>query len=149
MTSASTPHTGATASGEKSAASSPTASTPATCGSRRPTDTSPSSKSTPTMANSSSASVPGMTATCSSASSAVRERRGSTTTTRPPRDRMPCSRPRASGAVISEPFEAAGLAPRISSHEQRSRSGTATVVGEPNRYAEASCLGYWSTVLAE
>src|SRR4051794_15020324 len=88
-------------------------------------------------------------ATCSSARRAVPERRGSTTTTRPPRCWMPRRRPRASGAVISDPLEATGLAPRTSSQSQRSRSGTATVVGEPNRYADASCLGYWSTVLAE
>ena len=86
--------------------------------------------------------------THSSASLAVRERRGSTTTTRPPRARIARSRPRASGAVISEPFDASGLAPRISSQPLRSRSGTGTLVEVPNIRPEATCFGYWSTVLA-
>ena len=46
------------------------------------------------------ASVPGRMARCSSASCAVRVRRGSTTTTRPPRARIARSRPGQSGAVI-------------------------------------------------
>ena len=90
----------------------------------RPAASSPSSNSTCTSANSSSASVPGRIGWCSSACSAVRERRGSTTTTLPPRSRIARSRPRASGAVISEPLEASGFAPEHSRCIVRSRSGT-------------------------
>ena len=58
--------------------------------------------------------MPGRMNRCSSASSAVRERRGSTTTTVPPRARSAPQPPGKSGAVISEPFEASGLAPSMS-----------------------------------
>ena len=85
---------------------------------------------------------------CSSASRAVRVRRGSMTTTFPPRARIARSRPRMSGAVSRLPLEASGLAPRISRWSVRSTSGTATVAPLPNISAEAICLGYWSTVLA-
>ena len=105
------PVTSATGPGAKSAASARTASTPA----RWSTGvTSPSASSTCTSANRNRASVPGRMNRCSSASSAVRERRGSTTTTCPPRARSARSRPRMSGAVISEPLEASGLAPSTS-----------------------------------
>ena len=56
---------------------------------------------TAAIASSSAASVPGRIATCSSASRAVSERRGSTTTSLPPRWRSLRSRPRMSGAVIA------------------------------------------------
>ena len=72
---------------------------------------------------SSRASAPGRMKWCSSASSAVRVRRGSTTTTLPPRSRMPRSRPRMLGAVSRLPFDTSGLAPRISRWSQRSTSG--------------------------
>ena len=75
--------------------------------------TSPSSTSVHAIAASSSASVPGRMKWCSSASSAVRVRRGSTTTTLPPRSRMPRSRPRMLGAVSRLPFETSGFAPSI------------------------------------
>ena len=86
---------------------------------------------------------------CSSASSAVRLRRGSITTSLPPRALSFFSRPRMSGAVIRLPFEASGLAPSISRWSVRSTSGTGTVVPVPNISAAAICLGNWSTVLAE
>ena len=54
----------------------------------RPTSSSSSSTIVHAIAASSSASVPGRMKWCSSASSAVRVRRGSTTTTLPPRSRM-------------------------------------------------------------
>ena len=79
-----------------------------------PASSRPSAKSTWTSANSSSASVPGRMKRCSSASLAVRVRRGSTTTILPPRARIARRRPRTSGAVISEPLEASGLAPSTS-----------------------------------
>ena len=78
---------------------------------------------------------------CSSAASAVRERRGSTTTTFPPRARSARSRPRTSGAVISEPLEASGFAPSTSRCIVRSRSGTGTDSGAPNISAGADLLG--------
>ena len=53
------------------------------------------------------------------------------------------------GAVISEPLEAAGLAPSISRKSVRSRSGTGTLRCEPNMSADESCFGYWSSVLPE
>ena len=54
---------------------------------------------------------PGRIGTHSSAWSAVPVRRGSTTTTRPPRARMPSSSPRTSGHASSEPPDACGLPP--------------------------------------
>ena len=54
-----------------------------------------------------------------------------------------------SGAVISEPFDASGLAPSISRCCVRSTSGIATVSGAPYISALAISFGRWSTVLAE
>ena len=71
-----------------------------------PTATSPSSKSVCTIAISRWASVPGTTAIHSSASAAVFVRRGSITTTFPPRARSASSRPGKSGAVQRLPFDA-------------------------------------------
>ena len=81
--------------------------------SKRPRRVHPSAKTTCSMAASSSASVPGRMATCSSAISAVSVRRGSTTTMRPPRSRMARSRPLMFGAVIRLPFDTIGFAPKI------------------------------------
>ena len=92
--------------------------------------------------------MPGRMKWCSSASPAVRERRGSMTTTLPPRARIARSRPRTSGEVISEPLETIGSAPRIIRWSVRSRSGTGTLSPVPNISADAACLGAWSTVLA-
>jgi len=85
--------------------------------------------------------VPGRMKWCSSASCAVRVRRGSTTTIFPPRPRRARSRPRMSGAVIRLPLEASGLAPRVRRWSVRSMSGTATDVPVPNTSALAICLG--------
>ena len=73
--------------------------------------------------------MPGRIGWCSSATSAVRLRRGSTTTSFPPRARSAFNRPRMSGAVISEPFEASGFAPSISRCIVRSTSGIGTDSG--------------------
>ena len=54
-----------------------------------------------------------------------------------------------SGAVISEPFEASGLAPSISRCIVRSTSGIGTESGVPNISALEISFGRWSTVLAE
>jgi len=93
--------------------------------------------------------VPGRMNRCWSASFAVRVRRGSTTTIRPPRARIARRRPRTSGAVMSEPLDASGLAPSTSRKSVRSRSGIGTLVAVPNIRPQAICLGYWSTVEAE
>ena len=93
--------------------------------------------------------MPGRIGWCSSATSAVRLRRGSTTTSFPPRACSAFNRPRMSGAVISEPFEASGFAPSISRCIVRSTSGIGTDSGVPNISAQAISFGRWSTVLAE
>ncbi len=84
----------------------------------------PSRSSTAQSASRKAASPPGRIGTCSSASRAVFERRGSTTTTRPPRARMARSRPRAFGAVMTLPFETTGFAPTQRKYCVRSMSGT-------------------------
>jgi hypothetical protein len=55
----------------------------------------------------------GMIGKCTSAWSAVLVRRGSTTTTLPPRARIASTRPGKSGAVHNDPFDSHGLAPKI------------------------------------
>ena len=118
---------GATASGVNGSASSAIRSAPFACSASAPGSARPSSSSTLAIANSSSASVPGRMKWCSEASRAVRLRRGSMTTTLPPRSRIARIRPRMSGAVSSEPLETSGLAPRISRWSVRSTSGTGTL----------------------
>ncbi len=113
----------ATASGVKSRARRSTSPSPSTRPSRWSRRRRPSAKSTFAMASSSAASVPGWMPTHSSACSAVPVRRGSTTTTRPPRARMASSRPSTSAAASRLPWEACGLAPSISRKSVRSRSG--------------------------
>ncbi len=54
-----------------------------------------------------------------------------------------------SGAVISDPFEASGFAPRISMWSVRSTSGIGTLRIVPNIRPALTCLGIWSTVDAE
>ena len=76
-------------------------SIPSRSSASRPGAPAPPRTARATSANSSSASVPGRIGWCSSATSAVRLRRGSTTTSLPPRARSARSRPRMSGAVIS------------------------------------------------
>ena len=85
--------------------------------------------------------MPGRMKWCSDASLAVRLRRGSTTTTLPPRSRIARRRPRMSGAVSSEPFETSGLAPRISRWSVRSTSGTGTLSPAPNMSPAETCFG--------
>ena len=139
----------ATASGGNSRATRSTSSTPATNASSRPRSTSPSAKSTCTMAMSRRASVPGRMGTCSLASSAVLVRLGSTTTTRPPRSMMRRRRPGQSGAVARLPLDSKGLAPSIRRYDVRSRSGTAKLMLVPKRRPLLISLGRWSIVLAE
>jgi hypothetical protein len=83
------------------------------------------------------------------ASFAVRVRCGSTTMTCPPRARSARSLPGASATVIRLPFETNGLAPSMSRWSQRSRSGIGIDSGVPNIRPADTCLGIWSTVLAE
>ncbi len=138
IASAAIPVAGATASGVNGCASASTSATPSARPSGR---TRSSAKSTWTSAKSSSASVPGRIGWCSSASSAVRERRGSTTTSLPPRARSARSRPRMSGAVSSEPLEASGLAPSISRCIVRSTSGIGTVSAGAEHQRGGDLLG--------
>jgi hypothetical protein len=58
-------------------------------------------------------------------------RRGSTTTTRPPRFTISRSRSRTRGIEKTLPFETNGLAPNITSMSVRSTSGIGTVSGVP------------------
>ena len=92
--------------------------------------------------NSRCASPPGRMKWCSSAASAVRVRRGSITTTLPPRSRMARRRPRMSGAVSRLPLETSGLAPRISRWSVRSTSGTGIDSGAPNIRPGGHVLGH-------
>ena len=62
-------------------------------------------------------------ATCSSARAAVSVRRGSMTTTRPPRVRIALMRPLTFGAVMRLPFDTAGLPPTQRNRSVRSMSG--------------------------
>ena len=146
---ASIPQAPATASGAKSRTSVRTSSRPFRCSVSAPGASSPSSTIVHAIAASTSASVPGWMKWCSSASSAVRVRRGSTTTTLPPRSRIPRNRPRMSGAVSRLPFDTSGFAPSISRCSQRSTSGTGTDSIVPNMWPADTCFGIWSTVEAE
>ena len=118
--SAAMPLTRSAASGVKGSTSSRTRSTRSTYGAGR---VRPSSNSVRTMASTTTASEPGRTKKCSSAAFAVSVRRGSTTTIRPPRALRARSRFGKSGTVISEPFEAIGLAPNTRKYDVRSMSG--------------------------
>ena len=86
---------------------------------------SPSAKITCSIDSSIQASASGRIATCSNAR-AVSERRGSTTTTRPPRATIACSSSLIRGAVSTLPWETSGLAPTISRRSVRARSGIGT-----------------------
>ena len=140
------PQASATDSGVNSRTSARTSSSPFTCSASAPASSSPSSTIVHAMAASSSASVPGRMKWCSDASSAVRVRRGSTTTTLPPRSRIARRRPRMFGAVSRLPFETSGLAPSISRWSQRSTSGIGTDSIVPNIRPDETCFGIWSTV---
>ena len=137
------PHAGATASGVKSATQLPhLAPGPRGGRPRAPVSTRPSSNSVQAMAASRWASWPGRMKWCSSATSAVRVRRGSTTTTRPPRSRMRRSRPRMSGAVSRLPLDTSGLAPRISRWSVRSTSGTGMLSARAEHQPGRHVLGH-------
>ena len=146
--SASIPQAPATRSAVNSLRSAGSSSRPLTCSASGPGSARSSSKSVQASAASSRASVPGRMKWCSSASSAVRVRRGSITTTLPPRSRMPRSLPRMSGAVSRLPLDTSGFAPRISRWSVRSTSGTGTDRMVPNIRPAETCLGIWSTVEA-
>ena len=79
------------------------------------------------MASSTAASEPGRTKWCSVATFAVSVRRGSNTTSRPPRALRSRTRCGKSGTVISEPLEAIGLAPNIRKNDVRSMSGIGSI----------------------
>ena len=87
-------------------------------------------KITSSIESSSQASESGWTATCSNAR-AVSERRGSTTTMRPPRFGIACSFSLIRGAVRTLPWETSGLAPTMNRKSVRSRSGIGTMNGAP------------------
>ena len=93
--------------------------------------------------------MPGRGAMWRSATSAVRVRFGSITVRRPPRRRSSFSFPGKSAAVATLPLLTRGLAPMMTRWSVRSRSGTVNANGLPNRYPQATCLGIWSSVLAE
>ena len=80
---------------------------------------------------------------------AVSVRRGSITISRPPRACMARALPLKSGTVHMLPLLASGLAPITSSRSVRTMSGRATDNQWPNISPLASCLGIWSSVLAE
>src|SRR5689334_8931802 len=105
MSSAAIPVTGAAASGVNGSASRRTSSTPDANSASRPGAVSPSANSVWTIANSRWASVPGTIAWCSSARRAVSVRRGSTTTSLPPRAFRARRRPGRSGAVNRLPVD--------------------------------------------
>ena len=115
MVSASMPHTGATSSGAKSRASRSTSSSPFdVAGDVAEVDELVRRTSVCTIAKRKCASVPGRMKRCSSASSAVFERRGidddELAAAGPQRPQPPGK----SGAVIRLPFDANGFAPRMS-----------------------------------
>ncbi len=91
---------------------------------------SPSAKITSSIESSIQASPSGSIATCSNAR-AVSERRGSTTTTRPPRAVIAWSWSLTRGALSTLPWETSGLAPTTSRKSVRARSGIGTMNGEP------------------
>ena len=104
---ADTPTTPSTASGVNGASAAVTSSRPARC-SATPLRRRPDRRLTTTLARAARrwASVPGRIGNHWEATSAVLLRRGSTTTTSPPRSRMRSMRPGQSGAVASEPLDA-------------------------------------------
>ena len=96
------------------------------------------------------ASPPGRMKWCSSAASAVRVRRGSTTTTLPPRSRMRAQPP----AHVGRGQQAAVGDQRVGAEDQQVVG--AVDVGHRDRQRRCrtsgptdTCLGIWSTVLAE
>ena len=93
--------------------------------------------------------MPGVIAIHSSARSAVPVRRGSMTTTLPPRSRMPSISPITSGQASSEPCDACGFAPITTSRSVRWMSGTGIFHMPPYMRCALTFFGHWSTVPAE
>ncbi len=93
--------------------------------------------------------MPGRTKWCSVATRAVSVRRGSNTTTRPPRALMASSRRLIPGADMMLPLDTSGLAPSITKRSQRSTSGTDINSWCPYIRYDASIFGSWSTDVAE
>ena len=93
--------------------------------------------------------MPGTIGSHSSARSAVPVRRGSMTTTRPPRSWMRPSSPMTSGHAISDPCDAWGLAPIITIRSVRLMSGTGMRHMPPYIRCDVTFLGHWSTVPGE
>ena len=113
-------------------------STPASSG---PSRVSFSSKTTWMSAKKRSASLPGRRKTWRSASFAVSVRRGSTTTSFPPRAFSAVMRRFTSGAVMMLPFETTGFAPTTSQWSVRSMSGTGMKSTCPNISCDARMCG--------
>ena len=103
----------ATASGVKPSVAARISSTPFTMWAMGPRSRRPSSKITLHSASRKAASAPGRIGSHSLARSAVPVRRGSMTTTLPPRSRMASISPSTSGQLSSEPPDACGLPPMI------------------------------------
>ncbi len=94
------------------------------------------------------ASPDGRMAICSLARSAVSVRRGSNTTTRPPRSRSFCIRPIKPGATIMLPLDSAGLAPITHNNWLRSMSGMLSENSSPNKRPDTTWRGFWSRLPA-
>lgn len=134
-----------TRSGRHWAATRRMVSTPSTCG---PGLIRSSANSVCTTANNSAASVPGTIGSHSSARAAVCVRTGSITITLP-RRRIPSISPITFGAANSDPCDAAGLAPMMTSRSVRSISGTGKFHHRPYIRCDDRFLGHWSTVPGE
>ncbi len=145
----STPAIGAARASGQSAASASIVAIPSAWSSRWPSRVRPSANSTCSIPSSRYGSPPGAIATCSEACAAVSVRRGSTTTTVPPRATIARSRWRAPGAVMSEPFDTDGFAPSTSMWSVRSMSGIGNSARFPNISADVRCCGSWSADVAE
>ena len=71
------------------------------------------------------------------------------TIVRPPRSRMRVTSPIRSGYDSSEPFDACGLAPMITSRSVLATSGTGMLHALPYSWAHTRFFGHWSTVPAD
>ena len=139
----------ATRSGENGSAALSSSLSPRVETPSRPTATRFSANSVCTMAISSSASDPGRMKWCSSATRAVSVRRGSMTTSRPPRARRSFRRRSMPAAVMMLPLETSGFAPMQRKKCARSTSGTGMSAWCPNISSATSMCGSWSALVAE
>jgi len=146
IVSAGRPQRAATASALNGATAACTAAMPSTSAARPPGFASPSANSVCTMPASRKASAPGRMKWCVSASAAVSVRRGSMTTSRPPRACSARALPRKSGTVHMLPLLTTGLAPSTISRSARAMSGTGTLIQWPYSRPLATCRGIWSSV---